>query len=48
MYISFLKGVGLGLVAYGIGFIMDIKKKKKSFDNVIEDGYLYIYRCVFI
>ena len=35
MFISFLKGLCLGGVAYTIGFIMDITISKKSFNDII-------------
>ena len=35
MFISFLKGLCLGGVAYTIGFIMDITISKKSFNEII-------------
>tara|TARA_B110000008_G_scaffold171578_1_gene171225 strand:- start:41 stop:679 length:639 start_codon:yes stop_codon:yes gene_type:complete len=47
MYISFLKGVGIGLVAYGIGFIMDITISKKSFLDVIEDAPMLYQKALY-
>ena len=35
MFISFLKGLCLGGVAYTIGFIMDITISKKSFNQIV-------------